>query len=95
MPVHPGAVVAIVVVAGSALALPIDVDRDGLNTVQEWRHGGAVFSGDRDGDGLVDGDEVAHGLRPDRADTDGDGLDDVLLAALLALPFAQMSTHAQ
>ena len=62
-----------VLVGGVAL---VDVDGDGLPTVEELRAGTGVLAADSDGDGLADGDETGRGTDPRSADSDGDGLDD-------------------
>ena len=62
-----------VLVGGVAL---VDVDGDGLPTLEEVRAGTGVLEADTDGDGLADGEETARGTDPRSADSDGDGLDD-------------------
>jgi uncharacterized repeat protein (TIGR01451 family) len=54
----------------------LDLDYDGLTSLQEYQAGTDPNNGDSDSDGVSDGDELAIGTDPNRADTDGDGLVD-------------------
>ncbi|AVR97495.1 Ig-like domain-containing protein [Pseudoduganella armeniaca] len=58
----------------------LDLDRDGLTAVDEYRAGTDARNGDTDGDGLPDGGEVQCTVgfctSPVLADTDGDGVRD-------------------
>jgi serine/threonine protein kinase len=61
---------------GTALALLVDTDGDGLTDVQERQLGTTINSADSDGDGLSDLEEVNGPTDPLNPDTDGDGLND-------------------
>ena len=60
----------------------VDIDCDGLDNLEEWRHDCHPFENDTDEDGMHDGWEVAYGFDPtddgDAAgDPDGDGATNV------------------
>lgn len=69
---------AITGIVSFAIALVMDLDGDGLMTVQEWSRGASPLDADSDGDGLDDRAEVLAGLPPDDRDADDDGLVDAL-----------------
>lgn len=54
----------VIVVAGIALFLSIDLDSDGLNNFAELQHGTSIFGQDTDRDGVLDGREVVLGTNP-------------------------------
>jgi hypothetical protein len=62
--------------AGTAIALQVDTDGDGLTDVEEMRLGTTINSADSDGDGLSDFEEANGVTDPLDPDTDGDGLND-------------------
>ncbi|RIL07252.1 MAG: hypothetical protein DCC71_03945, partial [Proteobacteria bacterium] len=53
-----------------------DVDRDELDTDQEFAAGTSPFIADSDGDGVPDGVELAAGTSPTNPDSDGDTIGD-------------------
>ena len=54
----------------------LDLDGDGLNSLDEYNNGGNPHQSDSDNDGLDDAREVSLGTELSNADTDGDQLND-------------------